>query len=747
MSKRSWNEANNLPSPHSLPGGFNQTITSPAQSHHSHHSSIHAPSPKKLRASFEETKPVAPRPAPVRTASIVTATNNAADSRLPGISRKVKACAACRKQKIKCIMTGDPPCQRCKERGLSCKLNKSLQTLMSEDSRWKASVTRDITAVYGSLERVLQLLNLPELPALHLSTTDPAMFFETEDTAGADEDDEEPSDNHSPKVTPVTDHLSHVPIESLYQITGMKSLRASENVDEDQVKICKQLRDTDFVSRGIVKIEDAEYLATFYLNKLDPYIWHLASDYTDLESFRSRSPTLTACILTVAALHDTTRSHLYTVCGKEYRRLVSNAMFERKIDIEYLRALVIGSYWLSDISWTLSGYAIRRASEFQFKQCYQMIADSVKNATKDIDQKKLDEAMVGLRIIYHLYICDHHLSVLYGRSSIMRDNESYIIGWENYLSSPLAAAADRRIAGQICLMYLMNQIREKLGPEDTTVPLPESAIEHIIQYEANLDDWIARFSRHNAHDLIGQWPNQGAIMHYHWAKLYLTSYSLRGLPEHSAVIPEHFLEFASAAVGAATNIINLLLEDKDAHMALAYVPHHVHGMIAFATMFLLKVATRHAEQLFIDKNHLGMLMGALSRQFRLTVVGKDHLIHRMAEGVEKMADMLTSKSRNRTPHNGLADTKSSKKNDSNTDQVDQDDRTYSEDRLVQALANGPVNPSAGVNVNSNGVFDGSGVMMHNFDFNDPSLGLGMPFFDFEGTTLNPADGSMWTFDT
>ena len=139
------------------------------------------------------------------------------------------------------------------------------------------------------------------------------------------------------------------------------SLRATEQTTEEQSRICKQLRDTDFISRGVVKQEDAEHLANYYVKKLDPYIWHICPDYTDLESFRRRSPTLTACVLTVAALHDTKLGHLYTVCSKEYRRLVANAMFERKIDMEYLRALVLGSYWLSDISWTLSGYAIRRA--------------------------------------------------------------------------------------------------------------------------------------------------------------------------------------------------------------------------------------------------------------------------------------------------------------------------------------------------------------------------------------------------
>lgn len=366
---------------------------------------------------------------------------------------------------------------------------------MSEDSKWKSFVTKDVTALYASVEQIVQLLNLPGLPSLHLSTQDPAMFFDQEEQGNGDDDDDASADN-SPKVAPVTDNLSHVPIESLYQITGLKSLRTTEGVTEDQRRICKQLRDTDFISRGIIKVEDGEALVKFYLNKLDPYIWFLGSDYADLESFRSRSPTLTACVLTVAALHDSTRSALYPICSKEFRRLVANAMFERKIDMEYLRALVIGSYWLSDISWTLSGYAIRRASEFHFKQYYQLIADSTRNPAK-VDQTQLQDAMVGIRVIYLLYICDHHLSILYGRSSIMRDNESYITGWEAYLSCSLATDADRRIAGQISLMYLMNQIRERLGPEDTTTTLEPSAADDIARFQADLDEWISRFSRHS----------------------------------------------------------------------------------------------------------------------------------------------------------------------------------------------------------------------------------------------------------
>lgn len=482
-----------MPSPNMASGGRGSVgaLVSPTHSYHSEHQPT---SPKLARTGTDESVHH------VRTGSRSHKPSNSEvqqdqTTKLPGISRKVKACAACRKQKIKCIMTGDPPCQRCKERGLSCRLNKSLQTLMSEDSKWKSSVTRDISTMYSSLEQVLQSLQLPSLPTPQSSLQDPAMFFDQDD-AGNDQDDDDQSYDNSPKVTPVTENLSHVPIESLYQITGLRSLRAQEGITDDQNKICKQLRDTDFIARGLLKVEDADYLATFYLNNLDPYIWHLGRNYKDLESFRRRSPTLTACILTVAALHDTEKTGVYPVCYKEYRRLVANAMFERKIDMEYLRALVIGSYWLSDISWTLSGYAIRRASEFHLRQCYQQIAESVRDPRK-YTTEQLQSAMDGIRVLYALYICDHHLSILFGRSSIMRDNEIYINDWESYLACSLASDSDRRIAAQISLSYLMIAIREGLGPEDTTAVLPPSAAIKIAELERALDEWVSRFSQHS----------------------------------------------------------------------------------------------------------------------------------------------------------------------------------------------------------------------------------------------------------
>lgn len=380
---------------------------------------------------------------------------------------------------------------------------------MSEDSKWKASVTRDISNIHSSLQQVLQSMSLPGLSTPRISAQESAMIFDQdqendqEDAEEEEEEEEAQSYDTSPKLSPMAENVAQIPIESLYQITGLRSLRSQESVTDEQKRICKQLRDSDFISRGQISLENADQLASYYITQLDPYFYNMTGQYGNLDDFRRRSPTLTAAVLTVAALHDiSAKPELYALCSKEYKRLVANAMFERKIDFEYLRALVVGSYWLSDVGWTLSGYAIRRASEFHLKTCYYQISDSLKHPTK-YTRDQLQDARDGLRLLYLLYICDHHLSILYGRASIMRDNEHYILGYENYLASSVASDIDKRVAAQVSLLHLMSQIREALGPEeDTGVPLPESMLPKIKSFECDLENWVLRWS--NTHSQSSQ---------------------------------------------------------------------------------------------------------------------------------------------------------------------------------------------------------------------------------------------------
>ena len=211
---------------------------------------------------------------------------------------------------------------------------------------------------------------------------------------------------------------------------------------------------------------------------------------------------------------------------------------------------------------------------------------------------------------------------------------------------------------------------------------------------------------------VGDWPTKGVNIHYHFAKLYLESHVFRGLPESNPVIPHYFLETATTAVAGATHIVDLLLEDETLHKALAGVPHYFHGMIAFACMFLLRVATKHSAQLFADKSNLATSIARLAQLFKVIQVGNEHLVHRMAEGLVKMAEILGKHSVKHDPT---------------------EPNTTPNRPQGPSLHNAPASAqdmyaqSSGLDVDP---FD-----PNSFGFGDPNLGLGMPFFDFEGTNL------------
>ena len=206
-----------------------------------------------------------------------------------------------------------------------------------------------------------------------------------------------------------------------------------------------------------------------------------AGNYRDLDSLRRSSSVLTACICTVAALHDPNSNHLYATCGREFRRLMSASMFDRRMNQDCMRAMCVASYWLHDLSWMLSGYAIRRAMEVNLSSSYQQV---LRNSD--------EEAMNNVRIWYILYICDRHLSILYGRSSIVRDDVS-VNGWEEILKSSICTEADKRLVSQMALLVIMGNARELFGP-DTGEPIPIAFAPQFDKFSRQIDHWVGFWS-------------------------------------------------------------------------------------------------------------------------------------------------------------------------------------------------------------------------------------------------------------
>ena len=78
---------------------------------------------------------------------------------------------------------------------------------------------------------------------------------------------------------------------------------------------------------------------------------------------------LCAAILTVTALHMPNKEGAFKKCYAVFSDIASGSMLSHDHSLDDLRALCIGAFWLADVSWMLSGYAVRIATELNLHQC------------------------------------------------------------------------------------------------------------------------------------------------------------------------------------------------------------------------------------------------------------------------------------------------------------------------------------------------------------------------------------------
>lgn len=137
---------------------------------------------------------------------------------------------------------------------------------------------------------------------------------------------------------------------------------------------------------------------------LNHYLWvGLEQTHPSFHSVRKSSELLTATILAVTALHIPTSAETFDKCYKEFLALISSSMFSRYHSIDDVRGLCIAAFWLSEVSWKLSGHAIRIATELKIHQSFAKALEGDR------------EHFLRARLWYMLYVCDHHFSIAYGR--------------------------------------------------------------------------------------------------------------------------------------------------------------------------------------------------------------------------------------------------------------------------------------------------------------------------------------------
>ncbi|KAL2009112.1 hypothetical protein VTN00DRAFT_7306 [Thermoascus crustaceus] len=511
---------------------------------------------------------------------------------IPKISRKIRACTECKRHKVRCDMkSGDSVCQRCQRMGLECVVNKSLQTLLDDEAEWKTMIELAVT----DLLRKVQLPELSYYQAGGASAQIPlrergrkwsAASLEDAGTPLRNNERTEPIDTHagqlqySPDREDVgTSSLVTAPMGSLYEVTQLSHSR--ENSPGRQYAPDQALF-TDFISRGVVNQTEAEELFYYFDSSLNHYLWDgIALVHKDLTSVRKSSSLLSAAILAVTALHIPHKERTFDTCYTEFARLASDSMLNRHHTFDDLRALCIGAFWLADVSWKLSGYAVRIATERNLHQCYRK---AVQGSPEHREQA---------RLWYLLYVVEHHFSIAYGRPPIIHEDVT-ITNHDTFTLSPTVTQSDLRMHSQVALFIILTRIYHAFGP-DVEVEVAETDLPQIHKFDADLEDWRTTWlPRLGESPYVGAYPYKAVYLHYHFSRLQLNSLALRTYHSSTStrtMSPER-KEHATIAINSAISTLNVVLDEPDMQRALIGVPLYLHSMITFAAVFLLKITVK-----------------------------------------------------------------------------------------------------------------------------------------------------------
>ncbi|KXT17288.1 hypothetical protein AC579_516 [Pseudocercospora musae] len=549
----------------------------------------------------------------------------------PEPKRLAAACTACRQKKIKCEMVNEePPCSRCQRRGISCVLHTAQRHPMA-DSKQVGLLGKDLINIHSTLESICQHLNL-ELP-LPLASEKQNAESGRRNNKVVDEANDEGTCELSPPASPST---AQAPMD-MYLTSAQDPI----NGNSPQRLRRRGSERVDMISKGLISFDDAEVLVKKYLLHLDRFLYGVTGSYKDVNEVRRASPALLAAMCTVSAFHDSNISRTFEICNREYRSIVSGSLFEKR-DLQFVKALCIGAFWLPDASRILLGDAIRRAKDLKLHRNFLRLTEPALLASTSpgsaIDTSEIRDRV---RLWYLLYVCDQHLSILHNRDRILRQEKEAVENRELFISSgEPVTSQDIRIMSQVSLLVIMGQIRDVFGSESIR-PVSKTLSVQLSHFVRELDAWYARWSAlFEPDDHIGSFPLAGLTIHWQFAKLYLGHHVFRGI--ESDPIPTYFLSAAITARDAAVTIFTMIAEDDSFRNHILGMPAYFHVMISFAGHFLQGICVKYSQQLGINVEEDFRRISAALAVFARTPALPSHPITRMTAGLMRKLNECTT---------------------------------------------------------------------------------------------------------
>ncbi|CAH0045268.1 unnamed protein product [Clonostachys solani] len=507
-----------------------------------------------------------------------------------------RACAECKKHKIKCfVQPGETSCLKCRKAGIQCIPHNFAQKFMDEDAAWKTEAAATIDRLKDAVEQLLQHNNLPGFNkydgALSIVHAIPDCEHEqhgqklspltTEYSSSAGQpggnfESEGPSDglrgHHDDS------DLVPLPMNNLYNLTDPNSSQLIRVNPAD-------VNGPDFISQGVLPISEAEFLFNHYRDNINPLLWDgILCSHRTLAAVRQSSSLMVAVVLTVAALHIPNREQSLHATYGAFVSLMRGSCLLRCQNLDVIRALCIGAFYLTSLSWAICSRAVRVATEMNLhKSSLQFARGSL-------------ESYERVRLWHVLYVCDHQFALAYGRPPLMHEDAA-IRNADKILHSGLSSKGDHGLVAQVKLFRILANSYFMYGC-DPDLELDGQDFGKLQEFNISVDQWRLEYQPKAVglgdHSLL---PPKTNTLYYHLARFQLNSVSLRGISGKEGVPATPNLdmswdrqEASNVAIMAAMNTARLIVDDSELQKALIGLPIFTHAMIAVCASFLLKMA-------------------------------------------------------------------------------------------------------------------------------------------------------------
>lgn len=385
--------------------------------------------------------------------------------------------------------------------------------------------------------------------------------------------------------------LVPLPMTNLYNLTDPNNSRLIR-VDPADVN------GPDLISQGVLSLAESEFLFAHYRDHINPLLWDgMLCSHRTLHEARQSSSLLVAVVLTVAALHIPNREQSLHAAYGAFVSLMRSSCLLRCQNLDIIRALCIGAFYLTSLSWALCSRAVRVATEMNLHK------SSLEFARGSL------ESYERVRLWYVLYVCDHQFALAYGRPPLMHEDAA-IRNAEKLLTSGLSSKGDHGLVAQVKLFRILASAYFMYGC-DPDLELGGQDFERLQEFNLSADQWRLEYqskemvssARDNRESSLI--PSKANTLYYHLARFQLNSVSLRGISGRGASSSQDNMpgldmnwdrqEASNTALTAAMSTARLIIDDTKLQKALIGLPIFTHAMVAVCASFLLKMAVVFGE--------------------------------------------------------------------------------------------------------------------------------------------------------